>query len=81
MVERFPERMPLISPLTARIGGKRARIQGATSKRGLKRFIRPPAKRPMMLKEKARRAWTKVERLQCLLGPASFRVAPLPQLP
>jgi len=40
-----------------RMGGNRARIQGAALNRGVKMEMRPPANRLMMLKERAMRVW------------------------
>lgn len=55
IVVRFPEKIPLMSPLIVRMGGKRARIQGAAWNRGVKRDTRPPAKRLTTLKDRAMR--------------------------
>jgi len=76
IVVRLPEKMPLMSPLMVRIGGNRARIQGAARNRGVKREMRQPANRLATLKEKAIRVWTGIELEKRLQGPTSFSVAP-----
>ena len=53
IVARFPEKMPPIPPLMVRMGGKRARIHVASWNRGANMEIRPPAKRLIMLNERA----------------------------
>ena len=57
IVARLPEKMPPIPPLMVRMGGKRARIQGAAWNWGVRREMRPPANRLKMLKERAIRVW------------------------
>lgn len=61
IVVMLPEKMPLMFPLMVRIGGKRARIHGASANSGEKRDRRPPAKRLMMLKDSATRVWAGTE--------------------
>ena len=58
---RLPEKRPPMPPLIVRMGGKRARIQGASWNRGVKMERRPPAKRLILLKERAIRVWTGIE--------------------
>jgi len=61
IVVRLPEKMPLMSPLIVRIGGKRARIQGAVLICGVMSVIIPPANRLTMLKVRATRVWAGTE--------------------
>ncbi len=61
IVARFPENIPPMPPLMVRIGGKRARIQGAAPNLGVRIEMRPPAKRLMMLKDRAIRVWAGTE--------------------
>ena len=55
IVVRLPEKMPLMSPLTVSIGGKRARIHEAVLNQGENNEIRLPANRLPMLKDSAMR--------------------------
>jgi hypothetical protein len=47
-----------MSPLMVSIGGKRARIHGVAANRDLNTVIRPPARRLMLLKDRAISVWT-----------------------
>lgn len=76
IVVRLPEKMPLISPLMVKIGGKRARIQEAAWNCGVNSEMRPPANRLMTLKERATRAWAGTELEKRLHGADSLTVAP-----
>jgi hypothetical protein len=43
------------------MGGKRASIHGASWNRGVKMEMSPPARRLMLLKERAIRVWSGIE--------------------
>ncbi len=54
MVARLPLKMPPMPPRTVSTGGNRASIQGLAENCGVKIDMRPPAKRLMRLKLRAR---------------------------
>ena len=76
IVARLPENTPPMPPRIVNIGGNSAKIQGALLKWGVNIDIRPPARRLMLLKERAIKVWNGIELKNRLFGLLSFNVAP-----